>query len=72
MAEKMRKKDENEYKIEGDYENGMVGVNMKKVREATNQLSLNRRQQVLLIVPLWCFRLGTGENYLRNIKLVLI
>ena len=55
-------KEENENK--DNYEDEDGGGEYENLKEGTNQLSLNLRQHVLLIVPLWCFRLGPDENYL--------
>ena len=49
---------------EDNHEDEDGGGEYENVKEGTNQLSLNLRQHVLLIVPLWCFRLGPDENYL--------
>ena len=49
-GEEENENEDNCSEYEGEYEN---------VKEGTNQLSLNLRQHVLLIVPLWCFRLTT-------------
>ena len=44
---------------EDNHEDEDGGGEYENVKEGTNQLSLNLRQHVLLIVPLWCFRLTT-------------
>ena len=49
---------------EDNHEDEDGGGEYENKKEGTNQLSLNLRQHVLLIVPLWCFRLGPDENYL--------
>ena len=73
MFERGQEKRENESKAEvedeyiygrDNHEDEDGGGEYENVKEGTNQLSLNLRQHVLLIVPLWCFRLGPDENYL--------
>ena len=80
MFEREQEKRENESKAEvededgregekgienkDNYEDGVGGGDYENLKKGTNQLSLNLRQHVLLIVPLWCFRLGPDENYL--------
>ena len=80
MVKREQEKRENESKAEVEDEDGREGEEgiedednhededgggeYENVKEGTNQLSLNLRQHVLLIVPLWCFRLGPDENYL--------